>query len=45
MAEEQDPPVNPIWKPDYDREPKWKDMSEDDLELFYERVKGYLNEN
>jgi hypothetical protein len=49
MAEEstpqEDPPVNPIWKPDYDREPKWKDMSEDDLELFYERVKGYLNEN
>ena len=43
--EEEDPPINPIWKPDYDREPKWKEMNEDDIELFYERVKGYLNEN
>lgn len=43
--EEEDPPVNPIWKPDYDREPKWKELNEDDIEMFYERVKGYLNEN
>ena len=41
----EDPPVNPIWKPDYDREPKWKELNEDDIELFYERVKGYLDEN
>jgi len=41
----EDPPVNPVWKPDYDREPKWKELNEDDIELFYERVKGYLNEN
>lgn len=42
---QEDPPVNPVWKPDYDREPKWKELNEDDIELFYERVKGYLNEN
>lgn len=41
----KDPPVNPIWKPDYDREPKWKELNEDDIELFYERVKGFLSEN
>lgn len=43
--QEEDPPVNPIWKPDYDREPKWKEMNEEDIEMFYERVKGYLDEN
>lgn len=41
----EDPPVNPIWKPDYDREPKWKELNEDDIELFYERVKGFIDEN
>lgn len=41
----EDPPVNPIWKPDYDREPHWKDLDEDDIELFYERVKGFISEN
>lgn len=41
----EDPPVNPNWKPDYNREPKWKELNEDDIELFYERVKGYLDEN
>ena len=40
-----DPPVNPIWKPDYNREPHWKDLNEDDIELFYERVKGFISEN
>ena len=43
--DEEDLPINPIWKPDYDREPKWKEMNEEDIEMFYERVKGYLDEN
>lgn len=41
----EDPPINPIWKPDYDREPKWKELDEDDIEMFYNRVKDYLNED
>ena len=45
LVAEKDPPVNPIWKADYDREPKWKEMNEDDIEMFYERVKGFLDEN
>lgn len=42
---EEDPPINPIWKPDYDREPKWKELADEDLELFVERVKGYVQED
>lgn len=34
----------PIWKADYDNS-KWKDMDEEDIEMFYERVKGFLDEN
>ena len=41
----EDPPINPIWKPDYNREPKWKDLNENDIEMFYQQVKGYLDEN
>lgn len=41
----EDPPVNPIWKPDYDREPHWKELHDDDIDLFYERVKGFLDGN
>jgi len=41
----EDPPVNPIWKPDYDREPHWKELHEDDIDLFYQRVKGFIDEN
>lgn len=44
MAEE-DPPVNPKWRRDCDDEPRWKNMTEDDLEVFYERVKDFVNEN
>ena len=40
-----EPPINPIWKPDYNREPKWKDLNENDIEMFYQQVKGYLDEN
>ncbi len=40
-----EPPINPIWKPDYNREPKWKDLNDDDIEMFYQQVKGYLDEN
>ena len=42
---EEEPPVNPIWKADYDREPKWKDLDMDDLEMFYKQVNEYLNES
>lgn len=42
---DEDPPINPIWKPDYDREPKWKELHEDDIEIFYDRVRDYVDEN
>lgn len=41
----EDPPVNPIWKKDYDHEPKWKELNDDDIEMFYDRVKDYLKED
>lgn len=41
----ENPPINPVWKPDYDREPKWKELNEDDIDMFYDRVKDFLNEN
>lgn len=41
----EDPPVNPIWTKDYDREPKWRDLDENDIDMFYDRVKDFLNEN
>ena len=41
----EDPPVNPIWKPDYNREPKWLPITDEGLEEFYARVKDYLNES
>lgn len=41
----EDPPVNPIWKKDYDSEPHWKELDENDIEMFYDRVRDYLNEN
>jgi hypothetical protein len=46
MAETtEDPPINPIWKADYDREPKWLPLTDENLEEFYSRVKEYLNES
>lgn len=41
----QDPPVNPIWKKDTDDEAKWKDMADEDIEMFYQKVKDYITEN
>lgn len=41
---EEEPPINPIWKADYDREPKWKELKDDDIEMFFDRVKDYVTE-
>lgn len=41
----EDPPINPKWTKDYDREPHWRDLDENDIEIFYDRVKDYLNDN
>lgn len=38
----EDPPVNPVWVKDYDREPKWKDLDDTDIEIFYDRVKDFV---
>lgn len=42
---DEDLPINPIWKADYDREPKWKEMEESDLDIFFDKVKDYVNQN
>ncbi len=42
---EEDPPINPQWTKDYNREPKWIPLTDEGLEEFYDRVKEYLNES
>ena len=43
--QEEEPPINPQWKKDYDREPRWLPLTDEGLEEFYDRVKEYLNES
>ena len=39
-------PAEPVkWIKDYDREPKWKELNDDDIDLFFQRIKGCLDEN
>lgn len=42
---DEDPPINPKWTKDYDREPNWKELDENDIEIFYDRVRDYVDEN
>ena len=40
-----DPPINSKWTKDYDREPHWRDLDENDIEMFYDKVKECVNES